>query len=459
MGCISEADTFSFREEFCGLNFGDRRLNKRFVKVLESINRNPHGVVKRTQSSWADMMAAYRMLGNNKVAREEVLRAHREQTIARMSVHKRVLAVQDTSTICYSSLVETDGLGSIAMGAFGSGGKGLLVHTTYALTTAGTPLGLLDQTIWSRGIGDPAERDRWHKGIMRAAEGNFTQVVFVGDREADGTDLFATSHREDVDFVVRGKAELRKCESDKTVVEFVREQPLAGTVIAGLNTQKISKKGDKSRNRHRRAATLEIRFTKVQLRPGKAPMIGLPATAEERHLTAVLVEEVKPPKGFEPVSWLLFTNLPVTDLETAKEIADLYKVRWEIEIFHKLLKSACQVEKAQLEEAPRLKKLITILSIVAWRLHVLTKLQREEPNLPCTEVLTKIEFEALFIAIHKSRKLPKKPPTIKEAMLWIAKLGGFIGRKGDGQPGALTMWSGWIKLVHYTEMYAAMVGL
>lgn len=459
---VAKVGTFCFKEEFCDLNFGDQRLKQRFMKVIEGINKQPHGVIKRTQNSWADMVGAYRMLGNDRVEREEILRAHREQTIARMSCFKRVLILQDTTSLCYSKLEEASGLGSIAMGAFGRGGKGILAHTTLAVTSTGTPLGLLDQVLWSRGIGDPHERYRWIDGIKRSAEGNFTQVINVGDREIDGVDVYATAYREGVDFVARAKAELRMSggdQDDRRIIDIVRDQPLACKKTVEVNTQKIVKNNSKKRNRFKRKVKLEIRFAEVQLRQGSGVILDTPATPEERRLNAVLVEEISPPKGYEPVCWLLFTNLEVKNLKQAEDVVGIYKVRWEIEVFHKLLKSACSVEKAQLEDADRIKKLITILSIVAWRLHVLTKLQRDEPDLPCTEVLTQLEWHALYVAMMRSKDFPKNPPSLRQVTLWIAKLGGFIGRKSDGEPGPIALWQGWIKLIHYTEMYEAMTGL
>jgi hypothetical protein len=458
---VAKAGTFCFKEEFGDLDFGDERLNKRFMTVIESINKQPHGVIKRTQKSWTDMVGVYRMLTNERVERDEILRVHREQTIARMICHERVLVLQDTTSLCYSRLEEAKGLGSIAMGAFGSGGKGILAHTTLAVTTTGTPLGILDQDLWSRGIGDPHERYRWIDGIKRSAEGGFTQVINVGDREIDGVDVYATAYREGVDFVTRAKSELRMSDehADKTIADVVREQSLTGKKTLELYTQKIVKQKNKTRNRFKRKVKLEIRFAEVQLRAGKCLTLETPATTEERRVYAVLVEEINPPKSFEPIRWLLFTSLEVKSLEQAEDIVGIYKVRWEIEVFHKLLKSACSVEKAQLEHADRLKKLITILSIVAWRLHVLTKLQREAPDLPCTEVLTTIEWNALYVAMMRSRAFPQEPPSLRQVTLWIAKLGGFIGRKSDGEPGPIALWQGWIKLIHYTEMYEAMAGL
>lgn len=461
------AEPFCFAEEFCDLNLGDRRLNKRFIKVIEGMSKAPHGVVQQSQKSWSNMIGAYRLLGNSKVKNEEILRAHREQTLARMSGYKRVIAIQDTSSLCYSNLLDTKGLGSIAMGGRGKFSKGILLHTTIAVTTAGTPLGLLDQTQWSRGILTEedelfeSERYRWHKGIKRAAEGNFTEVICVGDREADGSDFFAVSAREGVKFVVRAKERLRKSgvHNGKSIVDVLNEQPSAGEMILNVRTQKKQKPGDKRlRPRFSRKAKLKIRFAEIQLRT-QASSATIKATSEERSVRAVLVEEINPPKGFDSICWLLFTNLKVNTFEQATDVLEIYKVRWEIENFHKILKSACNVEKAQLEQADSMKRLITILSIVAWRLHVLTKLQREDPMLACTEVLTEQEWQALFVVFNKSKNFPKKPPSIKQATLWIAQLGGFIGRKSDGEPGSITLWRGWKRLIHYTEMYAVMEGL
>jgi hypothetical protein len=451
--------TFAFAQEFCGLDFGDARLNRRFVKVIEGIYKNPGSIIQKTQGTWAEMMAAYRLFDNDKVEVNEILRAHREQTLARMALYERVLAIQDTTSICYSSHLSTEGIGSIAMGGFGKAGKGIFLHTTLATTINGTPLGILEQTMWSRGIlkeGDElyeSERIRWLKGIKASSIANFTEVICVGDREADGLDYFVTAQREDLMYVARAKEKLRKFEDEKgrSVADFMREQPIIGEL--SLIVRQKKKGTNRHRSRESRIAKLVVRLGEVRLLPSK---ISPTATDEERTVGAVYVEEVNPPEGVEAVCWLLFTNLPLENLEHAHEVLNIYKVRWEIETFHKILKSACKVEGAQLEHADRLKRLIVALSVVAWRLHVLTKEQRERPDAPCTEVLTELEWHTLYHLEKKTKKLPKKPPSLHEAVLWISKLGHFIGRKGDGEPGPLTLYEGWQKLMHCTEMYSVM---
>jgi hypothetical protein len=305
-----------------------------------------------------------------------------------------------------------------------------------------------------------SERLRWLTGIKKSSKQTQAEVINIADREADGSDFFATAIREGEQFVVRAKEKLRKSgtHDDKSILDVLKEKPSVGTFSIKVRAQKIGVGNkDKYRAREERVAKLNVRYGEVILRPQVVTLIKPLSTDTERTIRAVLVEEIDPPKEFEPVCWLLFTSLPVNSLEQAKEVIDLYKVRWQIEIFHKILKSACGIEKAQLGHANKLKKLITMLSIVAWRLHLLSKLSRDYPEHPCTEILTKAEWQTLFIMIHKSKQqLPEDPPTLKEAVIWIAKLGGFIGRKCDGEPGPLSLWRGWQRLVSGTEVYKLM---
>jgi len=35
--------------------------------------------------------------------------------------------------------------------------------------------------------------------------------------------------------------------------------------------------------------------------------------------------------------------------------------------------------------------------------------------------------------------------------MWIAKLGGFLGRKSGGDPGSIVIWIGWKQLTNIIE--------
>ena len=150
---------------------------------------------------------------------------------------------------------------------------------------------------------------------------------------------------------------------------------------------------------------------------------------------------------------MLLTTLPITTLEEGLQVLTWYTYRWRIERYHYTLKSSCQVEKLQLETADRLMRALAVYSIVALRLLSLTYQARQTPDAPCTVALSGSEWCALYAAVHKTTKLPQTPPDLKTAVLWIAKLGGFLSRKGDGQPGVKVIWRGFRRLEDLTSMW------
>ncbi len=130
-----------------------------------------------------------------------------------------------------------------------------------------------------------------------------------------------------------------------------------------------------------------------------------------------------------------------------------YKLRWHIESFHKVLKSGCNIELCRLQTADRLERYVTVLSIVAWRLYWMTHVNRVSPEKSCAEVLAEHEWKALCCKVKKTKLPPTEPPTIREAIRWIAGLGGFLGRKGDGEPGITTFWRGWQRLIDLSDSW------
>ena len=156
----------------------------------------------------------------------------------------------------------------------------------------------------------------------------------------------------------------------------------------------------------------------------------------------VLVTEVDPPAGAEPVRWLLLTSLPVGTVEEAQTCVRSYRLRWLIERYHFVLKSGCRVERLQLEEADHLIRALAVLAAVAWRVLWLTYLARAEPEAPCTLAVSAEVWPVLWRHTHPSQPLPATPPTLREAVRAIAQLGGFLGRRGDGEPGVQTIWRG-----------------
>jgi hypothetical protein len=164
----------------------------------------------------------------------------------------------------------------------------------------------------------------------------------------------------------------------------------------------------------------------------------------------LLVEDINPPSNDKPIHWLLLTTLPIDTFDRAWQCVVWYSLRWLIERFHFTLKSGCKIEALQLETAARLCNALATYSILAWRLMGLTYQARLFPDASCQSVLQTAEWKILrrkFEPMNRS----KKPPTLRQAVRWIAQLGGVLARKGDGEPGLKTLWRGIGKLHHLVE--------
>lgn len=224
----------------------------------------------------------------------------------------------------------------------------------------------------------------------------------------------------------------------------MEEQPLAGNLEVEI---------PKQNKREPRKAHCEVRFVKTVYTPSYRKPGAKSEPLSPVDVYAIWIIEKDPPEGIEALEWMLLTNLRVESLEQALETSFWYKQRWHIENYHKVLKSGCNIEKIRLNHIKKLKPLITLISIVAYRLYWMTWVARVSPTEDCRVVLSESEWKALYCFRNKTKILPQKPPKVQEAMRWIAMLGGFLGRKGDGQPGTTTTWRGWQKLREMTETW------
>ncbi len=158
-------------------------------------------------------------------------------------------------------------------------------------------------------------------------------------------------------------------------------------------------------------------------------------------VTALLADEEQPPTGTEPVRWLLLTSLDINSPERAIEVLNYYLCRWEIELFFRVFKGGCQVEALQLESLERLEPALALYLIIAWRVLYLMRLGRQCPDMPCDAVFDEAEWRAVYL-VTQQRQPPTQPPPLAEMVAMVASLGGHLGRKGDGPPGAKTIWIG-----------------
>lgn len=394
-------------------------------------------------------------------------------TAERAKPHKTILAIQDTSYFVYTGHAGTKGLGPMSlkkgMHVQEIFSNGLIMHACLAVTTEGLPLGLLDQSVFVRELLsverrrlanvtpiEEKERDRWLEALKntQAIMGD-TQVVTVCDREADVYDLFELSDRLKSPVLVRANVDRavnkKSRYAEKDVVrlwDFMRDRPTAGTITVEIPERKATAH---AAARHARTAILTIKFGAFVLHPPRNNIKHRSSRLPDLPMHAVYAYEIEPPEKEEPVEWMLLTNLLVSNFQEALEKVRWYCLRWRIEMYFKVLKSGFKVEDCRLASANRLVRYLTVMSIVAWRLFMITLIARTDPHTPCTEFLSALEWKVLFRSVNKGTSLPENAPSMGEVVVWIARLGGFLARKSDGMPGTVTLWRGWKRLTDLTE--------
>ena len=425
---------------------GDRRLNRRLVALAESLaDRASDGFPKALDE--AELEAAYRFFGNERITPEAILAPHFRQSAKRSSEHSRVLVVHDTSQFEFSGSSPRAGLGRLV-----NPGQGFFGHFTLAVAADGSrePLGLLAiETLFRRDKAKPkaqrrssdsrGESARWPRAIEAAElvlDGK-ARAIHVMDREGDSFPILECLCSRGRSFVIRsfqnrvllGDEEHRLRDvAKKAKRKFEREVQLT------RRPQLPGAPGRRHPGRSGRVATLSFSATRIEIpSTAKAKQPGRSSLS----FNVVYVVERRPPSGEPPVEWFLLTNLPVSNDEQIAFAVDCYRGRWMIEEYFKALKTGCQYEKRQLETAHSLLNAMAVLAPIAWRLLLLRHLARHAPERPASTALTPVQLDVLH-AVAK-RPLPASP-TVKEAMLAVARLGGHLPRNGD--PGWLVLGRG-----------------
>jgi hypothetical protein len=214
----------------------------------------------------------------------------------------------------------------------------------------------------------------------------------------------------------------------------------------------VPKKG----NQKARVASIEIKYMFGEIPIRSASLYGSKNTkhkiSDKIAIYVIRAKEINPPEGVEEIDWTLLTNIPVTSVKDAIERITWYKLKWKIEEFFKVLKSGCKIESTRLATKEKLEKLIALKSIIAFKILYLSKVALAYPQESCTKILTSQEWETLYRREHKTRLLPEKPPSIKQAIIWLGKLGGFLNRRNDKLPGMVTLWRGYENLKQSMEI-------
>ena len=409
-------------QEMAGLDLGDERLQQRAVKILQGRWDHPEKSYAQSFPDWGQALGAYRLLGHacEQIDLRALLAAHQQRTSERMAAEPLVLLAQDTTSLNYSGLKKTQGLGKINH----EGSLGLHLHSTLAMNAEGVPLGVVDAQCWGRepegeqtqGLGrnaksvDQKESVRWVNSINRAADlarrMPQTRVVELGDRESDIYEVFdqVLIGPQNLHVVVRAQHN-RALQEQAKLWEY-----MAGRPVGGHLPLQVPRRAGRSA----RKAVLEVRWSEVSI---CASDVRLKRHWPALKLYAVWVKEIDPPPGEEPLEWMLLSDLPVTSWEEAVQRVRWYCLRWRIEEWHRILKTGCRVEKREFETALHLQRALAFDLIVAWRTLMLIKLNRETPNLPATTVFSEEEL-AILRCYKKKLMTPPTPASDKQPTGW-----------------------------------------
>jgi hypothetical protein len=437
-------------KEFSDLNLGDIRRNERFTTIIDNVINHPGQSIQQQNESWYDVKATYEFFKNEHITLAKLQHAIHGYGAASVSADLDcVLVIHDTSDISFTGL-QAAGLGYLDNKL----GQGLLLHSSMVVGTSGTPLALLYQQIWARDINDlgkgknrrgkPIEEKESYKWIKGIGESNkllntTTTKVHIADREADIYDLFFSKPEDNTELLIRAFQE-RKTTDGTNLWKEIASLPLSASIV--LQIPDVSG--------HKKTATsFEVRYQNVELlcphnKKGKYDSV---------ELTAIEVRQAGIEKEQDGIWWKLLTTLDVKGIEDVELYIRWYTYRWLIERFHYVIKSGCKIEALQLKQAESLKKAVVMYSLAGFKIMQLTYQSRETPDISCETVLSKNEWEALYIRIHKTATLPAIPPTLQQAAQWIGRLGGHLGRKSDGPPGLKTIWRGYQKLRDTVELY------
>lgn len=450
-------------------NFGDKRLNRRYSALLSNFEKSPDKSITSSCKGWAETLSAYRFMNNTKVTDKEILEPHKCATIERIKREKVVLLPQDTTEVDFTGRKMT------GMGYLGSeNSQGLYLHPSIAVTPERLCLGVIDNQSWTRKeLGSKKLRKQkpieeketycWLKGYEAANQvaqaAPDTVIVSVADREGDIYEFLEKQPSEinKAYWLIRARHN-RSLNNEQflnqtKMFEKVKSTTPIGTIEFNLPEAYVNRNSSKKYFRKARTVIQEIRTCCLTLKPP----INKKTSFDKVTVYAVHCLELNPPEGEKAIEWLLLTSYPVNDEKTAIEIIEWYLCRWQIEVFFKVLKSGCRVEELQFETYRATINILTFYMIVAWRIMYVTMIGRHCPDIDCSVVFEKSEWQSVY-AIEK-KAIPKDAPKLKDMIYMIAKLGGFLGRKYDGEPGPKVMWIGMQKMKDYTISWEACMAL
>ena len=453
--CKSILETKQWAQmEFSAVDLGDRRRSRRLVEVATALGHCPSGTLPQALPEWADLKAAYRLFSNEAVSYEAIIKPHTQRTREECAEPGEYLLIEDTTVLDFTAHQKARGFGWVG----DEWSLGMFLHSTLAVRVEAWNLeqcpevsvvGLLGQHSWIREheprkgkesrralLQRPRESQCWGRSLrdIKARPPQATWI-YVADRESDIYEVFALCAQRQIDYIVRAGRQRALVEQDQTVFTKVA----AATMLGKMHLELRARPGSMARE-----ACLELRSVSVSLRGSWRPGGKLPPLT----LNVVEAREINAPSGQEPIHWVLLSSLSCERFVEARRIVARYARRWLVEEYHKALKTGAHIQESQLETRRRVEALLGILALVAIRLLQSKLLARCRPN----DLVRTNDFGPEAIEILNQRfGRPEGGWTNSSLLIAVARMGGFLARKGDGFPGWITIWRGWQRLMIMVE--------
>ena len=456
---VEDLNTWIDRE-LADTAFCDERLGKRFRSLLHRLAANPGQGIPLACEDWANTKAAYRFLDNTRVSEAEILAGHFQATRERAAATDGpILVLHDTTEFSFKREdIAAVGITRKAVaGKYRGGGLrhytacGILMHSSLAVTTEQLPLGLVAAKFWTReqfkGTNalkkkinptrvpiEEKESFRWLENLRQSTAllNDPTRCVHIGDRESDIYELFCTAQDVGTHFLLRTCVDRLAGDGTHTI-----SSEMAEVRCKGVHRIQVP-----DRNGRLSDALLELRFRRIRV----LPPIGKQSRYPQLDLTVLHATERGRPRSREPIQWKLITDLPVMSRASAIEKLHWYASRWKIETFHKILKSGCRAEHSKLRTAERLVNLLAMFCILGWRIFWLTMLNRSTRHASPNLAFTPLEIDLLNRLAPPEARAPARQPSLSGCVTQLARLGGYLARKGDAPPGNTVIWRGLARL-------------
>jgi hypothetical protein len=441
---------------FGSADLGDSRRRDRLVQFAAAFAADPAGSIPRFSETWADCKAAYRLFERPEVTFDAVCGAHWD--LRQQCPPGLYLLLGDTTEIDFGKGRVCSGLGPLGNGS----GKGLLLHSGLLFEpTQGQLLCLAGAVLRRRQpapkketatqrVNRPREIDRWGEVIDQIGPPPpLVRWIHVLDREADNYEVFCHILEQRCSCVIRARTLKRNIHPGadlsrlQRLNEYLPTLPLADTFTVAVPAKARTRR---EKARQERTAKVEMRYGQVTLpRPKVCSPYVKSQPLEHIPVGVVWVREVDAPAGVEPLEWVLYTFEPLETLADAHRVVGYYRQRWSVEEYHKAIKSGTSIKRRQLKEAQRLAPLIGVSAIEAVRLVQLKMQARQEPERPAAERVP-LRYVKMLVVALKGKVKGGEAMSVREFFRGVARLGGFLARKGDGEPGWQTIWHGWEKL-------------